>query len=172
MAKSAAAAVLLAVATVLGLVSASLADQGTATYYTVSFVRSLLTITISAYALACMNNRRRAAGSRTIEGTMIAAASGSLWDPMGRRRGVRGSHTVTDLRRGHQRHPEPLQRRHRRRQCLVDRCPSPGCQLATLDLSQEAFSAIGNIDAGKVVIIFQKERKPQLAQTNSCFLSF
>ncbi|RDX79324.1 EG45-like domain containing protein, partial [Mucuna pruriens] len=34
---------------------------------------------------------------------------------------------------------------------IVDRCPSPGCQ-ATLDLSQEAFSAIADLDAGKIQI--------------------
>lgn len=34
---------------------------------------------------------------------------------------------------------------------IVDYCPSPGCQ-ATIDLSQEAFSAIANTDAGKINI--------------------
>ncbi|KAL2317178.1 hypothetical protein Fmac_031054 [Flemingia macrophylla] len=34
---------------------------------------------------------------------------------------------------------------------IVDLCPSPGCQ-ATFDLSQEAFSAIANTDAGKIQI--------------------
>ena len=32
---------------------------------------------------------------------------------------------------------------------IVDRCPSPGCQ-ATFDLSQEAFSAIADTNAGKI----------------------
>ncbi|QHO38638.1 EG45-like domain containing protein [Arachis hypogaea] len=34
---------------------------------------------------------------------------------------------------------------------VVDLCPSPGCQ-GTFDLSQEAFSTIANINAGKVDI--------------------
>ena len=34
---------------------------------------------------------------------------------------------------------------------IVDRCPSPGCQ-ATIDLSQEAFSAIADLNAGKIYI--------------------
>jgi rare lipoprotein A (peptidoglycan hydrolase) len=38
---------------------------------------------------------------------------------------------------------------------IVDRCPSPGCQ-ATLDLSQEAFNTIGNLDAGKILINYNQ----------------
>ncbi|KAG1330806.1 putative EG45-like domain containing protein [Cocos nucifera] len=34
---------------------------------------------------------------------------------------------------------------------IVDLCPSPGCQ-ATLDLSQEAFAAIADLNAGKIKI--------------------
>ncbi|KAJ6958102.1 EG45-like domain containing protein [Populus alba x Populus x berolinensis] len=34
---------------------------------------------------------------------------------------------------------------------IVDRCPSPGCQ-ATIDLSQEAFSQIADLNAGKINI--------------------
>ncbi|KAG2391257.1 EG45-like domain containing protein [Vigna umbellata] len=38
---------------------------------------------------------------------------------------------------------------------IVDRCPSPGCQ-ATIDLSQEAFSAIADLNAGKIQIEYNK----------------
>ena len=38
---------------------------------------------------------------------------------------------------------------------IVDRCPSPGCQ-ATIDLSQEAFSAIAEIVAEKINIDYNQ----------------
>ncbi|KAL6603605.1 hypothetical protein ACP70R_043966 [Stipagrostis hirtigluma subsp. patula] len=125
-----AAAVVLAAAALLGLVSASLADQGTATYYTV-YTPS-----------ACYGFQD--------QGTMIAAASDALWDggaACGR------MYTVT-CTGGTNAVPNP---------CtggtvtvkVVDRCPSPGCQ-ATLDLSQEAFAAIGNLDAGKILINYNQ----------------
>ena len=38
---------------------------------------------------------------------------------------------------------------------IVDRCPSPGCT-STLDLSREAFAAIGNLDAGRIVIDYNQ----------------
>ncbi|WVZ78820.1 hypothetical protein U9M48_026470 [Paspalum notatum var. saurae] len=131
MAKSAAAVLLaVAVAAVLGLVSASLADQGTATYYTV-YTPS-----------ACYGFQD--------EGTMIAAASDSLWDggaACGR------MYTVTCVG-GTNATPNPCNGGTATVK-IVDRCPSPACQ-ATLDLSQEAFSAIGNIDAGKIVIDYNQ----------------
>ncbi|KAF8772220.1 hypothetical protein HU200_006001 [Digitaria exilis] len=37
---------------------------------------------------------------------------------------------------------------------IVDLCPSPGCQ-ATLDLSEQAFSIIGNLNAGKIAIDYE-----------------
>jgi hypothetical protein len=84
------------------------------------------------------------------EGTMIAAASDSLWNG-GAACGT--MYTITCVG-GTNDTPNP---------CnggsvtvkIVDRCPSPGCQ-ATLDLSQEAFAAIGNIDAGKIVIDYNQ----------------
>jgi len=44
---------------------------------------------------------------------------------------------------------------------IVDRCPSPGCQ-ATLDLSQEAFNTIGNLDAGKILINYNQYARATL----------
>ncbi|KAL6873818.1 hypothetical protein ACP4OV_013900 [Aristida adscensionis] len=143
MAKAAAAGVVLLVATVLCLApSPALADQGTATYYTV--------YTPSAcYGFAD-------------QGTMIAAASDGLWDGGA----ACGRMYTVSCAGGTNAVPNP---------CtggavtvkIVDRCPSPGCQ-ATLDLSQEAFAAIGNPDAGKILINYNhgvKERKAILVTT-------
>ena len=62
---------------------------------------------------------------------------------------------------------------------IVDRCPSPGCQ-ATLDLSQEAFNTIGNLDAGKILINYNQYARatralhhiffPCSVFTRGCFL--
>ncbi|KAG0471852.1 hypothetical protein HPP92_016398 [Vanilla planifolia] len=38
---------------------------------------------------------------------------------------------------------------------IVDYCPPPGCR-ATIDLSQEAFSAIANLDAGNIRISYNQ----------------
>nr|CAB3471251.1 unnamed protein product [Digitaria exilis] len=132
-----AAAILLAAA-LLGLVSASLADQGTATYYTV-YTPS-----------ACYGFQD--------EGTMIAAASEELWDG-GAACGT--MYTVTCVG-GTNETPNPCNPGTSVTVKIVDLCPSPGCQ-ATLDLSQEAFSAIGNLDAGKIVIDYNQY------ETKLCF---
>uniref|UniRef100_A0A0E0LEX6 Expansin-like EG45 domain-containing protein n=1 Tax=Oryza punctata TaxID=4537 RepID=A0A0E0LEX6_ORYPU len=84
------------------------------------------------------------------QGTMIAAASDGLWD--GGRAGGR-MYTVRCVR-GTNAVPNP---------CnggtvtvkIVDRCPSPGCT-STLDLSREAFAAIANLDAGRIVIDYNQ----------------
>ncbi|XP_066369223.1 EG45-like domain containing protein [Miscanthus floridulus] len=129
---SKAAAVVLLVAALLGcLVSASLADQGTATYYTV-YTPS-----------ACYGYQD--------EGTMIAAASDSLWNG-GAACGT--TYTITCVG-GTNDTPNPCNGGASITVKIVDRCPSPGCQ-ATLDLSQEAFAAIGNLDAGKIVIDYNQ----------------
>ncbi|XAR66690.1 hypothetical protein NMG60_11013001 [Bertholletia excelsa] len=109
------------------LVSVASATAGTATYYTV-YTPS-----------ACYGYQD--------EGTMIAAASASIYNngaacgkmykitcTSGTNAGVAqpcksGSVTVK----------------------VVDLCPSPGCQ-GTFDLSQEAFSAIADTNAGKINI--------------------
>jgi rare lipoprotein A (peptidoglycan hydrolase) len=48
---------------------------------------------------------------------------------------------------------------------IVDRCPSPGCQ-ATLDLSQEAFNTIGNLDAGKILINYNQYARTRHASAS------
>ncbi|EER90280.1 hypothetical protein BDA96_10G311500 [Sorghum bicolor] len=129
MAKAAAAALL--VAALLGcLVSASLADQGTATYYTV-YTPS-----------ACYGYQD--------EGTMIAAASDGLWD----NGAACGRMYQVSCAGGTNATPNPCKGGSVTVK-IVDRCPSPGCQ-ATLDLSQEAFNTIGNLDAGKILINYNQ----------------
>jgi len=129
MAKAAAAALL--VAALLGcFVSASLADQGTATYYTV-YTPS-----------ACYGYQD--------EGTMIAAASDGLWD----NGAACGRMYQVSCAGGTNATPNPCKGGSVTVK-IVDRCPSPGCQ-ATLDLSQEAFNTIGNLDAGKILINYNQ----------------
>lgn len=129
--KYAAAAILLAAAVLGCLVSASLADQGTATYYTV-YTPS-----------ACYGNQD--------EGTLIAAASDALWNG-GAACGT--MYTVTCVG-GTNETPNPCNPGASVTVKIVDRCPSPGCQ-ATLDLSQQAFAIIGNLGAGKIVIDYSQ----------------
>ncbi|KAK3040716.1 hypothetical protein RJ639_028006 [Escallonia herrerae] len=85
----------------------------------------------------------------TNEGVMIAAASDAVWD----NRGACGRHyRVKCTGATNQGDPHP---------CsgnsvvvkIVDYCP-PGCR-GTIDLSQEAFAAIANPDAGKIEIEFE-----------------
>ncbi|KAI4344361.1 hypothetical protein L6164_011595 [Bauhinia variegata] len=115
----------------VGLFSATSAISGTATYYNV-YVPS-----------ACYGYQD--------QGTMIAAASDALWDngaACGRMYSVRCTGPTN------QGVPQP---------CtgntvtvkIVDRCPSPGCQ-ATIDLSQQAFSAIADVNAGKINIEYNQ----------------
>ncbi|KAJ0965362.1 hypothetical protein J5N97_026500 [Dioscorea zingiberensis] len=117
----------LGVATVLYFASSVFATSGTATYYTPPYNPS-----------SCYGYEDK--------GVMIAAASDAIWDnraACGRR------YSVTCTGATNQGVPQP---------CkgtsvvvtIVDYCPA-GCQ-ATIDLSQEAFSAIANPDAGKILI--------------------
>ncbi|WVZ78819.1 hypothetical protein U9M48_026469 [Paspalum notatum var. saurae] len=123
-----AAAALLLVAALLGLVAASLADSGTATYYT--------TYTPSA----CYGY--------TDEGTMIAAASEALWN----NGAACGQMYTVSCTGGTNATPNPCKSGSVTVK-IVDLCPSPGCQ-ATLDLSEQAFNIIGNLDAGKIEISY------------------
>ncbi|GFZ03608.1 hypothetical protein Acr_16g0002450 [Actinidia rufa] len=85
------------------------------------------------------------------QGVMIAAASDALWDngaACGRMYRVSCSGPTNEGV------PEPCKEGSVTVK-VVDRCPSPGCQ-ATIDLSQEAFSAIANTDAGKINIDYNQ----------------
>ncbi|XP_055824608.1 EG45-like domain containing protein [Solanum dulcamara] len=81
---------------------------------------------------------------------MIAAASDTIW---GNRAACGRMYRVTCTGPTNQGVPQP---------CtgtsvvvkVVDYCP-PGCR-GTIDLSQEAFSQIANIDAGKIKINFNQ----------------
>ncbi|KAI4295344.1 hypothetical protein L6164_035398 [Bauhinia variegata] len=114
----------------LGLVITSLAStasaiSGTATYYTV-YVPS-----------ACYGNAQ--------QGTLIAAANPSLYNK-GAACGRRYRVTCTG---GTNQVPNPC-RGGSVTVKIVDLCP--GCGANQLDLSQEAFSKIGNPDAGRIKI--------------------
>lgn len=164
---SKAAAVLL-LAALLGLVSASRADQGTATYYTV-YTRTSPAVTISRRAfsfvsrclanwtwrcLICFTLALCGAASACYgfedQGTMIAAASDALWDGGA----ACGRMYTVSCAGGTNATPNPCKDGQVTVK-IVDRCPSPGCQ-ATLDLSQQAFNAIGNLDAGKILINYNQ----------------
>ncbi|EAZ02158.1 hypothetical protein OsI_24247 [Oryza sativa Indica Group] len=136
--------ILLAAALLLGLVSASHAIEGTATFYTV-YTRTFPNCSLilnDVFASACYGFQD--------QGTMIAAASDGLWDggrACGRMytvRCVRGTNAVPNPCNGGTVTVK-----------IVDRCPSPGCT-STLDLSREAFAAIGNLDAGRIVIDYNQ----------------
>ncbi|XP_041021943.1 EG45-like domain containing protein [Juglans microcarpa x Juglans regia] len=113
--------------TMCTLTSVANAAEGTATFYTPPYVPS------SCYGF--QNN-----------GVMIAAASDAIW---GNRAACGRNYRVRCIGATNQGVPQP---------CkgtsvvvkIVDYCP-PGCQ-GTIDLSQEAFSAIANPDAGKIRI--------------------
>ena len=110
---------------VVCLPSVAFAAQGTATFYTPPYVPS------SCYGF--QDN-----------GVMIAAASDAIWD---NRAACGRSYRVSCTGATNQGVPQP---------CkgtsvvvkIVDYCPA-GCQ-GTIDLSQEAFAAIANPDAGKI----------------------
>ncbi|XP_041021945.1 EG45-like domain containing protein [Juglans microcarpa x Juglans regia] len=103
------------------------AAEGTATFYTPPYVPS-----------SCYGFQN--------DGVMIAAASDAIWE---NRAACGRSYRVRCIGATNQGVPQP---------CtgtsvvvkIVDYCPS-GCQ-GTIDLSQEAFSAIANPDAGKIRI--------------------
>ena len=106
---------------------------------------------------------------------MIAAASDSLWNG-GAACGT--TYTITCVG-GTNDTPNPCNGGASISVKIVDRCPSPGCQ-ATLDLSQEAFAAIGNLDAGKILINYNQYARatralhhiffPCSVFTRGCFL--
>ncbi|XP_039780561.1 EG45-like domain containing protein [Panicum virgatum] len=122
-------------ATVAGLatmmVSPAMGASGTATFYTPPYTPS-----------ACFGN--------TAEGTMIAAASEVFWDG-GAACGDR--YVVRCTGATNQGVPHPCTGRSVTVK-IVDLCPA-GCR-GTIDLSQEAFAAIADPDAGKINIEYNR----------------
>ncbi|XP_043708659.1 EG45-like domain containing protein [Telopea speciosissima] len=119
--------VLMVMAMVIALTSVGSAASGTATYYTAPYVPS------SCYGYED-------------EGTMIAAASDAVWNN-GAACGT--YYTVTCTGPTNQGVTQPCYNTSVTIK-IVDYCPS-GCQ-GTLDLSQEAFSTIADLNAGKIYI--------------------
>ncbi|XP_035549415.1 EG45-like domain containing protein [Juglans regia] len=113
--------------TICSLTSVANAAQGTATFYTPPYVPS------SCYGF--QNN-----------GVMIAAASDAIW---GNRAACGRSYRVRCIGSTNQGVPQPCKSTSVVVK-IVDYCP-PGCQ-GTIDLSREAFSAIANLNAGKIRI--------------------
>ncbi|XP_060171628.1 EG45-like domain containing protein [Lycium barbarum] len=112
-------------------ISVSIADEGTATYYTAPYVPS-----------SCYGYQDN--------GVMIAAASDTIW---GNRAACGRMYRVTCTGPTNQGVPQPCTGRSVVVK-IVDYCP-PGCR-GTIDLSQEAFSQIANLDAGKVNINYNQ----------------
>lgn len=81
------------------------------------------------------------------EGTMIAAASESIWNN-GAACGQ--MYTITCTGATNQGVPQPCTGQSVTVK-IVDYCPPPGCQ-ATFDLSEQAFAIIANTAAGKIDI--------------------
>lgn len=85
------------------------------------------------------------------DGVMFAAASDAIWE---NRAACGRNYEVTCRGATNEGDPHP---------CtgasvvvkIIDYCPSPACY-ATIDLSQEAFAAIANPDAGKIDISFHR----------------
>ncbi|KAK8979476.1 hypothetical protein V6N11_073474 [Hibiscus sabdariffa] len=107
------------------------AHSGTATFYTAPYVPS-----------ACYGYED--------DGVMIAAASDAIWDGgavCGRQYKVKCKGATNES-------PHPCRGQDYVVVKIVDYCPS-GCQ-DTIDLSQEAFAAIADPDAGKIKIYFHQ----------------
>ncbi|KAK8495950.1 hypothetical protein V6N12_041584 [Hibiscus sabdariffa] len=110
------------------------AHSGTATFYTAPYVPS-----------ACYGYED--------DGVMIAAASDAIWDGgavCGRQYKVKCKGATNES-------PHPCRGQDYVVVKIVDYCPS-GCQ-GTIDLSQEAFAAIADPDAGKIKIYFHQNDK-------------
>ncbi|CAN6699864.1 unnamed protein product [Malus baccata var. baccata] len=115
------------VAMFICLPSAAYAAEGTATFYTPPYVPS-----------SCNGYQN--------DGVMIAAASDAIW---GNRAACGRKYSVTCIGATNQGVPQPCKGNSVVVK-IVDYCP-PGCR-GTIDLSQEAFAAIANPDAGKIKI--------------------
>ncbi|KAK8507959.1 hypothetical protein V6N12_025072 [Hibiscus sabdariffa] len=113
------------------------AHSGTATFYTAPYVPS-----------ACYGYED--------DGVMIAAASDAIWDGgavCGRQYKVKCKGATNES-------PHPCRGQDYVVVKIVDYCPS-GCQ-DTIDLSQEAFAAIADPDAGKIKIYFHHDQVTEL----------
>ncbi|XWS34350.1 hypothetical protein CRYUN_Cryun21dG0032100 [Craigia yunnanensis] len=115
----------------------AVADKGTATFYTPPYVRKPL-----RFNFFSLYN----------DGVMIAAASDAIWE---NRAACGRKYKVTCIGATNKGDPHPCRGNGNVIVKIVDYCPSPACQ-GTIDLSQEAFAAIANPDAGKIKISFQQ----------------
>uniref|UniRef100_J3MYE4 Expansin-like EG45 domain-containing protein n=1 Tax=Oryza brachyantha TaxID=4533 RepID=J3MYE4_ORYBR len=123
--------VVMAIIVSLAMVSLVAGSSGTATFYTPPYTPS-----------ACTGFQQ--------EGTMIAAASDAFWNG-GAACGKMLA--VTCVGATNQGVPQPCTGRSVTVK-IVDYCPA-GCR-GTIDLSQEAFAAIANPDAGKILIEYHE----------------
>ncbi|OMO72510.1 hypothetical protein COLO4_27600 [Corchorus olitorius] len=108
------------------------AHEGTATFYEPPYQPS-----------ACY-------GDKKINGVMIAAASDAIWDggaACGKKYKVKCIGATNES-------PHPCKGKDHVVVKIVDYCPS-GCE-GTIDLSQEAFKAIADPDAGKIKIYYHQ----------------
>jgi hypothetical protein len=85
------------------------------------------------------------------DGVMVAAASNTLW---GGGAACGKIHKVNCLSATNRGVPKPCKNK-QVVVTIVDFCPPPNCQ-GTIDLSQEAFGIIADLDAGKINIDFQQ----------------
>ncbi|KAG8372467.1 hypothetical protein BUALT_Bualt12G0069200 [Buddleja alternifolia] len=132
----------------LSLAFVAYAHKGTATYYTPPYVREYFTTIIYSCCKVDpypeVENNASACNGNHDEGTMIAAASDAIWEK-GAACGKTYKVTCTGATNKGVSHPCTGQDVVVK---IVDYCPR-GCR-GTIDLSQEAFSAIANTDAGKI----------------------
>jgi expansin (peptidoglycan-binding protein) len=148
------------------MVSPAMGDSGTATFYTPPYTRMHTTYdqltdsichSITAHAHAHVVNNltttmhaASACFGNAEEGTMIAAASEAFWDGGA---ACGDSYAVSCTGATNQGVPHPCTGRTVTVR-IVDLCPA-GCR-GTIDLSQEAFAAIADPDAGKILIEYNR----------------
>jgi expansin (peptidoglycan-binding protein) len=148
------------------MVSPAMGDSGTATFYTPPYTRMHTTydqltdsiyLSLTAHAHAHVVNNltttmhaASACFGNAEEGTMIAAASEAFWDGGA---ACGDSYAVSCTGATNQGVPHPCTGRTVTVR-IVDLCPA-GCR-GTIDLSQEAFAAIADPDAGKILIEYNR----------------
>uniref|UniRef100_A0A0D9XEQ6 Expansin-like EG45 domain-containing protein n=1 Tax=Leersia perrieri TaxID=77586 RepID=A0A0D9XEQ6_9ORYZ len=151
-------------ATVIGLAMVSLVAgiSGTATFYTPPYILVMVIVA----SLAMISLVAGTSGTATFytppytpsactgfqdEGPQIAAASDAFWGG-GAACGKRLAVTCTGAT--NQGVPQPCTGQTVTVK-VVDYCPTGSCR-ATIDLSQEAFAAIANPDAGKILVEYHE----------------